>query len=630
MNSIHAPAPAPSPRARLESLPGRLRFAVGGGTSVFVRVTVLVVFAWFLGVGDRAAYGYSAVASALLLRGLGHDFTRRRQNGNWFWSVAARGSTETVGWLIFVELARTDHGATVIGQASMRHLFAALVSAAVVAFTYPLVCDWLVLGSTADTPLFRFFRGCLALSTVPLVVVTANALYPHRDGVVLVGWSTVSLAMLFVAGLTLARAQYSWQRPERVDHVNLEDRAPARHTFSLIVPAREEPVLGRTLAQVLAGSYPADLFDLVVVVSDDEADRETRAVAQEFADSHPNVRVVTPRSAMRSKPLSLEDARRYCRGDLIGIVDAESLIANGLLGYVNTLASHHPEVGIFQGGVQLMNFRGTGWRRPESAGLLRAVTSWCNSATSWWRARNCLEYYIWFMSRLRYQAVARFIPLGGNTVFIRREVLNQLGGWDVSCLTEDCDLGVRASVAGVETMVFYHPELTTREETPETLGKLVVQRTRWMMGFIQVFQKGDWRQLPGRRRRALAVEMLLMPFFQAAAGLALPTSVLLTFFLSAPVGLVIIFWLPLLAMVMMTMMEQAAFREFADAYQLKVGFLDSARLLVSAPVYQLVLSAAALRAMVRLLQGKVQWEKTTHVGAHHVVIPGTAELKGVS
>ncbi|WP_322753526.1 glycosyltransferase [Frankia sp. Cas3] len=630
MNPSQVLAPPPPLRTRLDSPSGRLRFVVSGGMSVFIRVALSVVFAWFLGVGGQVAYGYSVVATIFLVQGLDRDFTWWRRQGGWLWSEAARISTEAVGWLIFVELTRSDQSAPVVGQVSMRQLLVTLVSALVVVCGHVVVGTWLVAAQTDATPRVRFLRGCLVLPMLPLLVAIARMLYLNRGEVALAGWTAVSLAMLFVAGLTLVRAQYGWQRPERVDHVHLEDRTPAQHTFSLIVPAREEPVLGRTLAQLLAGAYPPDLFELVVVVSDDEVDRETRAVAQEFADRHPNVKLVTPRSAMRSKPLSLEDARKYCQGDLIGIVDAESLVAGGLLSYVNTLAVNHPEIGIFQGGVQLMNVRGTGWRRPESAGPVRALASWLNSATSWWRARNCLEYYIWFMSRLRYQAVARFIPLGGNTVFIRREVLDGLGGWDVSCLTEDCDLGVRASVAGVETMVFYHPELTTREETPETLGKLVVQRTRWMMGFIQVFQKGEWRGLPGWRRRALAVEMLLMPFFQAAAGLALPTSVLLTFFLKAPVGLVIIFWLPLLAMILMVITEQAAFHDFADAYQLKVGLLDSARLIVSAPVYQLVLSVAALRAIVRLVQGKVQWEKTTHVGAHHVVMLGSSELEGVS
>jgi glycosyltransferase XagB len=71
--------------------------------------------------------------------------------------------------------------------------------------------------------------------------------------------------------------------------------------------------------------------------------------------------------------------------------------------------------------------------------------------------RNCLEYYFWFRSRLHFHAQARFIPLGGNTVFIRTEVLRDADGRDAACLAEDCELGVRLSVAGALVAVAYDP-----------------------------------------------------------------------------------------------------------------------------------------------------------------------------
>jgi cellulose synthase/poly-beta-1,6-N-acetylglucosamine synthase-like glycosyltransferase len=462
------------------------------------------------------------------------------------------------------------------------------------------------------------------------VALAVVELVPYGQSITIVVWLAVSALMFVVAGLTLLRTQYTWQLPERVDHVDLDDIAEPQLRFSLIVPARDEPVLGRTLDQILGGGYPLGLLEILLVVSDDEVDRETRAIAEDYAARYANVLLLSPTGTKRSKPVSLEDARRRCTGDLVGIVDAESLLARGVLAYVNTLAVRNPGVGIFQGGVQLMNVRAAGWQRPKTRNAARVGLDWLDRGTSWWRARNCLEYYIWFMSRLRYQAAARFIPLGGNTVFARRTVLDALGGWDVSCLTEDCDLGVRASVAGVETAVFYHPALTTREETPESLTKLVVQRTRWMMGFIQVLRKGDWRELPGARRRLLALEMLSMPFFQAFSGLTLPLSLLLFFVLDAPVGLVIIYCLPLGVTILLIVAEEAAFRELMAAYTMKVRLLDSVRLVVFAPMYQLVLSVAAVRAAVRLLKGEFEWEKTSHVGAHHLgSTPGT-ELERVS
>ncbi|WP_308222407.1 glycosyltransferase family 2 protein [Frankia sp. AgB32] len=609
------------------------------GWGVGLHVTLTALGAGPLGIDQPLAYLIPAALAVLGPRTSGRAGPRdairpapagpeRAHRGNRLprWVQLA---CEAAGWYVFAAVG--EPGLSGVGGPGLSTWLAAALGAVTAIAAITVLTRR---GLSARPAARRRRRVACGLVVAPLAVALAVTAARHHHTVLLAAWTGVSLLMLVVAVVTLTRGQYGWQLPERVHHVDLTDIAPPRHRVSLIVPAREEPVLGRTLTQILAGDYPESLVEIVVMVSHDEVDRATREIAEQIARRHPNVRVVAPEGSRRSKPLSLEDARQHCTGDLVGIVDAESLIAPGLLTYVNTLASRQPDVGIFQGGVQLMNVRGpdradqaTGRDGAGAAGP-RAVLRRLDTDASWWRARNCLEYYIWFMSRLRFQARARFIPLGGNTVFIRRDVLDRLGGWDVACLTEDCDLGVRASVAGVRTIVFYHPELTTREETPESLTKLVVQRTRWMMGFLQVLFKGDWRLLPGARQRLMAAEMLAMPLFQAVAGVLLPVSLVLTLFLTAPTGLVIVFWLPMGATVMAVFTEQAAFREFADAYDLDVGRWDSVRLVLSAPLYQLALSVAAVRAAGRLLRGRLEWEKTSHSGAHHGV--GRVSLEGVS
>ena len=64
-----------------------------------------------------------------------------------------------------------------------------------------------------------------------------------------------------------------------------------------------------------------------------------------------------------------------------------------------------------------------------------------NYRSSWYSLRNVLEYYFWFRSRLHFHAQQRFIPLGGNTVFIRTDRLREVGGWDPKCLAKDCEIG---------------------------------------------------------------------------------------------------------------------------------------------------------------------------------------------
>ena len=47
----------------------------------------------------------------------------------------------------------------------------------------------------------------------------------------------------------------------------------------------------------------------------------------------------------------------------------------------------------------------------------------------------------------------------------------------------------------------------------------------------------------------------------------------------------------------------------------------SAKLIAGSPLYQLVLSAAAMRAVWRETRGQHGWELTRHVGAHIQEIP---------
>ncbi len=60
-----------------------------------------------------------------------------------------------------------------------------------------------------------------------------------------------------------------------------------------------------------------------------------------------------------------------------------------------------------------------------------------------------LEYSFWFDYMLPgLEALQLPIPLGGTSNHFRTEALRKLGGWDPFNVTEDADLGIRASALG--------------------------------------------------------------------------------------------------------------------------------------------------------------------------------------
>ncbi len=418
---------------------------------------------------------------------------------------------------------------------------------------------------------------------------------PHAPA--LVGaYATLVVALFAVATTTLWWMLHAWRTPSTLSATSFPDvRREPQQSFSLIVPARhEEQVIADTLRRLVQLDYPA--FEVLAVVGHD--DPATAAAAEAVAAESPErLRVVVDDSVPKNKPKALNRALAACHGDVVGVFDAEDEVDRRILRQVDAAFSL-TECDVVQGGVQLMNYR-----------------------SSWYSLRNCLEYFFWFRSRLHLHARHRFIPLGGNTVFVRRDLLVAVRGWDPNCLAEDCELGVRLSALGARVTVAYEPGLVTREETPHSLGALLRQRTRWNQGFLQVLRKGVWRRLPWWQRW-LARSTLARPFLQATAGDAIPISIATMLFLKVPVWLALAAFVPALPTLGTLAFEIAGLREFGHLYGSPPRLRDYGRLVVGTIPYQVLLAGAAIRAVLREMLGARGWEKTAHLGAHRQV-PGT-------
>jgi cellulose synthase/poly-beta-1,6-N-acetylglucosamine synthase-like glycosyltransferase len=368
---------------------------------------------------------------------------------------------------------------------------------------------------------------------------------------------------------------------------------PPIHRFSLIVPARNEvPVLDRTLEKMMQIDHPD--FEVVVVVGHD--DPETAAVAVEAAQRHPGrIVVAVDRHRDKNKPKALNVGLAAAHHEIVGVFDAEDEVAGGLLRLVDHVL-RDDSVHIVQGGVQLMNFR-----------------------SRWFAVRNVLEYFFHFGSRLHLHARRGLIPLGGNTVFFRRELLEAAEGWDEDCLAEDCEIGIRLSAAGARTVVVYDPELSTREEAPVDLASFMRQRVRWDHGFLQVLRKGEWRRLPRRSQRLSAWFVLANPFLQAVGTAAAIFQIVIALTVDVPLAITMLAFLPFILTTVIVSVEVVGLWEFCRVYGEKARWRDYVFAAVGYLPYHFLLSAAAVRAVVRARRGDISWAKTRHVGAHRPV-----------
>lgn len=402
---------------------------------------------------------------------------------------------------------------------------------------------------------------------------------------------------------------YAWDRPERLAASGGPSRfLSPRLSFSVLLPARHEAaVIFETIRRVVAVNYPTDLLEVVVVCHEDDVDtiEEARKAIRELRAHH--VRVETFSDGPISKPHGLNVGFRRTSGRVVTIFDAEDDIDPDVFNMVNTIMLEE-EVGIVQGGVQLMNF-----------------------LDHWFSIHNVLEYFFWFKSRLHYHAEKGMIPLGGNTIFIRADLVERVGGWDEYCLTEDADIGLRLSVLGEPIRVVYDARRVTREETPESVGSLIRQRTRWHQGFLQVLRKGAWRNLPTPGQRLLAVYTLSQPLFQAFLMILWPITLLVGFWLKLPVSAAMGSFLPLYTLVFQFLISVVGGFAFTHEYGFRFPLLLPIAMAVTFLPYQWLLGISAVRAVYRQLRRDLNWEKTDHVGAHRRLETGaTAQTATVS
>ncbi len=411
-------------------------------------------------------------------------------------------------------------------------------------------------------------------------------------------------AFNLVIGATEARWRlYGWREPGADAQIAWPD--PVRPgdeklSFDLIVPLRDEAmVIGETLRGLLRQTHSR--VNIVVTLCDDDEPTidAVRVVVRENLPTS-RITIVTGHYPKPTKAQQLNRALEVCMGDVIGVIDAEDDVAEDLLLHTEALLTRDG-ADVVQGGVQLMNL---------GIGL-----------DKWFQVHNVLEYFFYYTSRMAFHASTGFVPLGGNTVFIRREMLERAGGWPMS-ITEDCALGVRLTAEfGAKVATAYSASLTTREEAPPSIfnkeaGSLFWQRDRWIRGFIEEFIAGRWLRMPTVKQRVLAGYILATPVLQALSFFLLPTAIIIGLVVNTPIALALLLFTPFIPMGLTTATQLIGLHDFCRRYDKRASGWHYASLAFLAPLYQVVLCGAAAVAIYRYAIGDNTWYKTGRAGEH--------------
>lgn len=295
-----------------------------------------------------------------------------------------------------------------------------------------------------------------------LVLVVLAILFPLLAFAAAAGAAVMTLMMF--AGLRLAGfAAHLSNRPGQDSITALPGPEPPLPSVSILVPLhREREIASALIRRLLRLTYPKVLLDVILVL---EAGDEITRDAISATDLPDWIRVieVPTHNGLTTKPRAMNYALDFCRGDIVGVWDAEDAPEPDQIERVaRRFAAAPPDVACLQGILDYYNPRSN------------------------WRARCfTIEYASWF--RVVLPGIARLglvVPLGGTTFFIRRAVLTELGGWDAHNVTEDADLGLRLARAGYRTEMI---GTVTYEEANFRAWPWVRQRSRWLKGFMATY-----------------------------------------------------------------------------------------------------------------------------------------------
>ena len=230
-------------------------------------------------------------------------------------------------------------------------------------------------------------------------------------------------------------------------------------TVAVIVPAfNEETVILQTVTSLLASDHPPN-FE-IVVVDDGSVDGTYGRCVEAFADE-PRVRVFTrPNSG---KPDALNFGVLHTSSEIVIALDADTIFARDT---ISKLVRHFadPKVGAVAGNAKVGN-------------RINLLTRW--QALEYITSQN--------LDRRAFNLLNCVTVVPGAVGAWRRELVEQVGGFNDLTLAEDADLTMAIRKLGYS--IAYEDEAAGLTEAPDTVRGFVRQRYRWMYGTLQAAWK---------------------------------------------------------------------------------------------------------------------------------------------
>lgn len=304
-------------------------------------------------------------------------------------------------------------------------------------------------------------RTAAFIALTALLVATLASMMPAVVVWSLTLWATLTLAA--VTGLRTAGALTQLRASRTFGEQWHSTRPKALKTseyprISLLVPMfREGDIADRLVERLGRLEYPRGRLEILLIL--EHSDTDTAAILHRASLPKWMQIVTVPPGEPQTKPRALNYALDFAAGEIIGVFDAEDA----------------PDP------TQMRTVAETFAEAPPDVACLQGILDFYNARNTWLTRCFAIDYATWF--RLVLPGLVRMgfaIPLGGTTVFFRRDILEKIGRWDAHNVTEDADLGIRLARRGYRTEFI---SSVTMEEATATVPAWIRQRSRWIKGY---------------------------------------------------------------------------------------------------------------------------------------------------
>ncbi|HEX5456884.1 MAG TPA: glycosyltransferase family 2 protein [Candidatus Nitrosotalea sp.] len=226
--------------------------------------------------------------------------------------------------------------------------------------------------------------------------------------------------------------------------------------ITIIIPAyNEEKVIERTIQSIIDTKYQ----DKEIIIVDDGSKDKTWDIISKYKKQ---AKVLQKTNGGKASAINFGLA--YATGEIITIVDADTIIGHESMIHLAEVFSSDKNVAAVAGNIKVRNRKN--------------LLTWCQA----------LEYVAGIqIARRALDVFGAISVIPGALGAFRKNILEEIGSYHKDTLVEDFDLTLK--ILKTKMFIAGSTSATAYTEAPESLKSLYKQRKRWYGGNLQVFSR---------------------------------------------------------------------------------------------------------------------------------------------